>query len=246
MVKVISFLNQKGGVGKTTSTINIGAGLCELNKNVLLIDFDPQASLSCSLGIESPEFSIYHVIKKETPLKNIITQRGKLHICPGSIDLSALEHEYRNIAGKEQLLKKILCDIKYFDYILIDCPPSLGLLTINALVASNEVFIPVQTEFLALQGLGQLMDTLSVITERLNPKLKIGGIIGTRYNRRKINKDVVKYLSETFKQYAFNTVIRENVSLTEAPSFGHDVFTHNPKSNGALDYMSLCKEILAQ
>lgn len=245
-MKIISFLNQKGGVGKTTSTINIGAGLAKLNKNVLLIDFDPQASLSCSLGIEAPEYSVYDLLKKTKSLEKVMIKKGKMVVVPASIDLSAVDHEFRNAAGKEQMLKKVLSGVKKFDYILIDCPPSLGLLTINALAASNEVYIPVQTEFLALQGLGQLIDTLAVVTKRINPALKIGGIIGTRYNRRKINKDVFEYLIENFKDKAFKTFIRENVSLTEAPSFGKDIFKHDPDSNGAKDYFALCKEIIAK
>lgn len=245
-MKIISFLNQKGGVGKTTSTINVGAGLAKLNKKVLLIDFDPQASLSCSLGIETPEYSAYDMLKKNTPLAKVMVKKGKMFVVPASIELSAAEHEFRNAAGKELLLKKILSGIKNFDYILIDCPPSLGLLTINALAASHEVYIPVQTEFLALQGLGQLIDTLNVVTKRINPHLKIGGIIGTRYNRRKINKDVFEYLIDNFKDKAFKTFIRENVALTEAPSFGHDIFRHDPESNGAKDYFALCKEIIAK
>jgi chromosome partitioning protein len=245
-MKIISFLNQKGGVGKTTSTINVGAGLARLNKKVLLIDFDPQASLSCSLGIESPACSVYDLLKKDRLLEQVIVKKGKMFVVPASIDLSAVDHEFRNVAGKEQLLKKVLSGAKKFDYVLIDCPPSLGLLTINALAVSNEVYIPIQTEFLALQGLGQLMDTLSVITKRINPSLKIGGIIGTRYNRRKISKDVFEYLIDNFKDKTFKTFIRENVSLTEAPSFGHDIFSHDPNSNGAKDYFALCKEILSK
>lgn len=242
--KVIAFLNQKGGVGKTTSTINIGAGLAKLGKKVLLIDFDPQASLSCSLGIETPVYSMYHLLKNEVLIEEVMVKQEKLAILPSSTQLSLLEHEFSATTNKEYALKLLLKSIKGFDFIFIDCPPSLGLLTINALTAAHEVYIPVQTEFLALQGLGQLMQTLTVITAHTNPDLAVGGIIGTRFNRRKINKEVVSFLKHNFKGKAFKTVIRENVALTEAPSFGKDIFSHNPESNGAKDYSALCKEII--
>ncbi|MFZ5953808.1 MAG: ParA family protein [Candidatus Dependentiae bacterium] len=244
--KVIAFLNQKGGVGKTTSTINIGAGLAKLGKRVLLIDFDPQASLSCSLGIETPVNSIYELLKNEVLFEEVLVKKDKLSVLPSSINLSALEYEFGATNNKEYLLKSIIKSIKGYDFIFIDCPPSLGLLTINALTAAQEVYIPVQTEFLALQGLGQLMETLSLITSHTNPELAVGGIIGTRFNRRKINKEVVSFLKTNFKGKAFKTVIRENVALTEAPSFGKDIFSHNPESNGAKDYSALCKEIVAR
>ena len=245
-MKIIAFLNQKGGVGKTTTTINVGAGLAKLNKNVLLVDFDPQASLSCSLGIEVPALSVYDLVAQHVSLDKVMIKKGKLSVVPSSMALSAFDVEFRNTPGKEMLLKKALSDIKKFDFILIDCPPSLGSLTINALAAAHEVYIPIQTEFLALQGLGQLLDTLSVVTKRINKSLKIGGIIGTRYNRRKINKDVMAYLSDNFSGKTFKTVIRENVALAEAPSFGKDIYSHNPESTGAQDYYALCKEILAK
>lgn len=243
-MKIWALLNQKGGVSKTTTTINVGAGLAKLKKKVLLIDFDPQASLSCSLGIESPEYSIYDLIKGDVSPDKAIVKRGDLWVIPSSIDLAAIEHEFRNVKDREYALKKAIGDLKQFDYILVDCPPSLGLLTVNALAAAHEVFIPVQTEYLALQGLGQLLETLNVVTKRINPALKIGGIIGTRYNRRKINKDVMAYLTDNFKDKVFKTLIRENVALAEAPSFGVAIFDHSPTSIGAKDYFELCKEIL--
>lgn len=245
-MKVIAFLNQKGGVGKTTTTINVGAGLAKLNKKVCLIDFDPQASLSCSLGIEQADTTIHDLLKKGIATEKSYIKKGKFFVIPSSIDLAALDNEYRNTQGKELLLRKVIQSMKGFDYVLIDCPPSLGLLTINALAAAHEVYIPVQTEFLALQGLGQLLETLTVVTQRINKGLKIGGIIGTRYNRRKINKDVIEYLTGEFGDLTFKTFIRENVSLTEAPSFGKDIYEHNPDSLGAKDYYALCKEILAK
>jgi chromosome partitioning protein len=245
-MRTIAVLNQKGGVGKTTSTINIGAGLTRLGKRVLLIDFDPQASLTYSLGIDGAALNstIFEVLKGEASFESTVVRKNKLTILPASIALSGFEISFANIQNREFILKNLLEKLTEFEYILIDCPPSLGLLTLNALAAAQEVYIPVQTEFLALQGLSQLLDTLTVVNKRINKSLKLGGIIGTRYNRRKINRDVVHYLENSFKDKFFKTVIRENVSLTEAPSFGQDVYTHNPQSQGAEDYLMLCKEIL--
>lgn len=245
-MKTTALLNQKGGVSKTTSAISIAFGLAKLGKKILLIDLDPQASLSVSLGIESPEYSVYDFMKKDASLEEVAVKKGKVTVIPSSIALSAFENEFRNAAGKEFILKKSLHGIKGFDYIYIDCAPSLALLTINALAAAQEVYIPVQCEFLALQGLGQLLDTINVIRQKINKDLRVGGVIGTRFNRRRINKDVMEYLVDNFKDKAFKTVIRENVSLSECPSFGLDVFSHAPESNGAKDYFALCKEILAK
>lgn len=212
----------------------------------MLIDFDPQASLSCSLGIDAPGQSVFDLVSKQVPLDKVIVKKGKMSVVPASMDLSGFDNQFHDTPGKELILKKVLTDCKGFDFVLIDCPPSLGLLTINALAAAHKVYIPLQTEFLALQGLGQLLDTLSVVTKRINKSLEVGGITCTRYNRRKINKDVMQYLIDNFKDKAFKTVIRENVALTEAPSFGKDIFTHSPESSGAEDYFALSKEILAR
>lgn len=245
-MKTTAWLNQKGGVSKTTSAVSTAFGLAKLGKKILLIDLDPQASLSVSLGIESPEYSVYDFMKHDASLEEVAVRKGKVTVIPSSIALSAFENEFRNASGKEFILKKALQGVKGFDYIYIDCAPSLALLTINALAAAQEVYIPVQCEYLALQGLGQLLDTINVIRQKINKDLKVGGVLGTRFNRRKINKDVMEYLVDNFKDKAFKTVIRENVSLSECPSFGLDVFSHAPESNGAKDYFALCKEILAK
>jgi chromosome partitioning protein len=259
-MKTVAFINQKGGVGKTTCALNIGAGLARLQKKVLLIDSDPQAGLTCSLGIyiDNNTKTIYELLKQEALLEEALIsidfgqlprtqpKKGELYIIPSDIRLSAFEAECVTMADRELIFKRLIKHLHQFDYVLVDCPPSLGLLTVNVLAAVAEIFIPVQTEFLALQGLSQLFDVFKAVTQGLNPGLKIGGIIGTRYNRRKINKDIVKYLRDNFDHMVFDTVIRESVALSEAPSFGKDVYQHNLESLGAQDYLSLCKEIIAK
>ncbi len=247
-MRIIAFLNQKGGVGKTTTTANVGAGLAQLKKKVLLIDLDAQASLTHSFGIEPHELSvtIHDFLKKKCLFEEAALQKNNIAIIPASISLSAFEKECSQLLDKEFIIKKALKSITKFDYILLDCPPSLGLLTINALAAAQEVIIPVQTEFLALQGLSQLLDTIAVIQHKINPKLQISGILGTRFNRRKMHHDVVEFLQIHFREKVFNTVIRENIALAEAPSFGKTIYEHNQYSNGAKDYKTLCKEIIKQ
>ena len=178
-MKIIAFLNQKGGVGKTTTTINVGAGLAKLNKKVLLIDFDPQASLSCSLGIDTPTTSIYDLVTQQASFDSVVIKRGKMAVIPSSTALSGFDNEFHNVPGKELILKKALVTCKNFDFVLIDCPPSLGLLQLMPSQLRIKVYIPLQTEFLALQGLGQLLETLSVVTKRINKSLEVGGIICT-------------------------------------------------------------------
>lgn len=247
-MRVIAFLNQKGGVGKTTTTINVGGGLTALKKKVLLVDLDPQASLTHSLGIEPHELkhTLYNLLKKECLFEEAAVKKNNITIVPASIALAGLEKEYADASANEYILKQTIKSFPKFDYILIDCPPSLGFLTLNALAAVQEVLIPVQTEFLALQGLSQLLDTISVIQQKINPKLRVTGIVGTRYNRRKIHNDVIEFLQIHFRDKTFNTFIRENIALAEAPSFGKTIYDHNPLSNGAKDYKMLCKEIIKQ
>lgn len=215
---------------------------------MLLIDLDPQTSLTHSLGIESQEleFSLYDFLNKKCLFEQVALKKNNLTIIPATIGLSSCEKEWNNLPNKEYMLKYALKPLKQFDYILIDCPPSLGFLTVNALAAAQEVIIPVQTEFLALQGLSQLLDTVAVIQQKINPKLYITGIVGTRYNRRKIHNDVIEFLQVHFRDKTFNTFIRENIALAEAPSFGKTIYDHNPASNGAKDYKTLCREIIKQ
>ena len=245
MGKIISLLNHKGGVGKTTSTINIGAGLVELGKKVLLIDLDPQANLSLSLGIPRQPNTIYEALRGESELEPF-TVRENLDVVMSTLDLSGAEMELINEAGREYILKELFEPIRDdYDFIIIDCPPSLGLLTLNALGASDYVYIPLQTQFLALQGLAKIKQVIDKVKFRLNKNLEIGGVIATMYDSRKIlNRDVVDTIKKYFGEKVFNTLIRDNVSLAEAPSQRKDIFHYNPSSIGAQDYKNLCQEIL--
>jgi chromosome partitioning protein len=244
MSKVISISNHKGGVGKTTSAINIGAGLNKLGKKILLIDLDPQANLSQSLGLIDQELNIYGALRGEYKLQPINVIKG-LDIVPSTLDLSGAEVEMSGEAGREYILKELIDPIKKsYDYILIDSPPSLGLLTINSFTASNEVFIPLQAQYLALQGLTKLLEVIEKIKKRLNKDLKVGGVFITQYDNRKVlNRDVVETIKTHFKDKVFKTKIRDNIALAEAPTQGVDIFRYNSKSYGAEDYLSLCKEI---
>lgn len=245
MSKIISISNHKGGVGKTTSTINIGAGLNKLGKKILLIDLDPQANLSQSLGVTDQELNIYGALRGEY-LPHPIEVIPGLDIIPSVLDLSGAEVEMSSEAGREYILKEIIEPLlPGYDYILIDSPPSLGLLTINALTASDEVLIPLQAQYLAIQGLTKLLEIIDKIQRRLNKELRVGGVFITQYDGRKIlNRDVVDIINTHFKELVFNTKIRDNVALAEAPTQGIDIFRYNPKSNGAQDYLSLCRELV--
>ena len=245
MSKVISISNHKGGVGKTTSAINIGAGLNKLKKKVLLIDLDPQANLSQSLGIIEPEFTIYGALKGDYKLQPIEVAKG-LDLIPSTLDLSGAEVEMSGEAGREYILKELIDPIKNsYDYIIIDSPPSLGLLTINSFTASDEIFIPLQAQYLALQGLTKLMEVVDKIKQRLNKGLSIGGVFITQYDSRKVlNRDVAETIQTHFKDKVFKTKIRDNIALAEAPSQGLDIFRYNSKSYGAEDYLKLSKELI--
>jgi chromosome partitioning protein len=245
MSKVISISNHKGGVGKTTSVINIGAGLNKLGKKVLLIDLDPQANLSQSLGLQDQERTIYGALRGEYSLEPLEVLKG-LDLIPSTLDLSGAEVELSGEAGREYILRELITPLRgSYDYILIDTPPSLGLLTINAFTASDEILIPLQAQYLALQGLSKLMEVIDKIKKRLNKTLRIGGVFITQYDSRKVlNRDVVTTIEDHFKGGVFKTRIRDNIALAEAPAQGLDIFRYQPKSYGAEDYLSLCKEIL--
>ena len=246
MSKIISITNHKGGVGKTTSAINIGAGLSKLGKKILLVDLDPQANMSISLGITETEKNIYGALKGD--YKPELISVDSLSIIPSNLDLSGAEIELSSETGREYLLKELLEPLrKDFDYILIDTPPSLGLLTLNSLTASQSLLIPLQAEYLALKGLSKLLEIIEKVKKRLNKELKIGGVFITQYDNRKIlNRDVLATIQTHFKDKLFNTKIRDNIALAEAPAKGVDIFRYNPKSYGAEDYLELCKEIIKE
>ena len=245
MGTVISLLNHKGGVGKTTSAINIGAGLVELGKKVLLLDLDPQANLTLSLGIPRQKYTIYESLRGESELQPVTVREG-LDVVISTLDLSGAEMELINEAGREYILRELFEPVmEEYDYIIIDCPPSLGLLTLNALTSSRYVFIPLQTEFLALQGLTKIKQIIDKVRFRLNKQLEIGGVIATMYDSRKVlNRDVVQTIQKYFGEKVFKTLIRDNVALAEAPSQRQDIFSYNKASNGAKDYLALCKEVI--
>lgn len=244
---IVSLLNHKGGVGKTTSAINIGAGFVELGRKALLIDLDPQANLTISLGIPRQKVTIYEALRGEGDLQPYTYKPG-LDVITSSLDLSGAEMELINEAGREFILRELLNPFtEVYDYIIIDCPPSLGLLTLNALTSSRYVLIPLQTEFLAVQGLAKIKQVIDKVRFRLNKNLEMGGVIATMYDsRRVLNRDVVDTIHKYFGEKVFKTYIRDNVALAEAPAQRRDIFAYSPKSPGAQDYLDLCKEILGR
>lgn len=248
MGRVIAILNQKGGVGKTTSTINIAAALAKENKTVLVIDLDPQANATSGLGVDKENISssIYEVLVSGASASEAIlkTRIDGLYILPARTTLAAAEQELVAVMSRESVLKNALGQLA-FDYILVDCPPSLGLLSINALTVAESVLIPVQTEFYALEGLGLLMQTIQRVQAGLNPDLKLLGVVMTMVDaRNSLSAQVISEVKKHFGDYVFQTFIPRNVRLAEAPSFGKTVFEHDKWSKGARAYKSLAKEIM--
>jgi len=245
MAVKIAISNHKGGVGKTTSTVNIGAGLTLHKKRVLLIDLDPQANLSQCFGIEEPEKTIYGSLRDEYPLTPYEV-KPNLHVVPSCLDLAGIELEIGSKIGREKILAKLVKAIENnYDYILFDCAPSLGLLVVNAFAAADKVYIPLQSQFLALHGLDKLMDIMAIVKEDINSAVEVEGVIITQYDKRKVlNRDISESVREHFGSKVFKTVIRDNVSLAEAPASAQDIFAYAPESQGAVDYNNLVKEII--
>lgn len=242
--RTIAIVNHKGGVGKTTTTLNLGRALSLKGKKVLVIDIDPQANLSQSLGVEDADQNIYHAIceKKSLPILNIATD---FDLVPASLDLSGAEVKLITEINGYFRLKSSLEPIRdTYDFILIDCPPSLGILTINALIASGEVIVVIQSQYLAIKGLNTILDSVEELRSNLNSELKILGMLLTQVNRTIISKTIVDSVHETHGEKVFNTVIRQNVALIEATTTGQDIFSYDDNSNGAEDYLNLAEEVL--
>lgn len=252
MAKIIAIANQKGGVGKTTTSINLSSCIAHLGKKVLLVDIDAQGNTTSGLGIDkaSLEKSVYDVLINGANIKDVIidTCQKNLSLCPSSIELAGAEIELVSMMSRETILNEALSEVKDdYDYILIDCPPSLGLVTLNALTASNSVLVPIQCEFYALEGLSQLMNTISLVRKRLNRGLEVDGLVLTMFDSRtNLSIQIVEEIKNHFGDNVYSTLIPRNVRLSEAPSFGLPIIMYDAKCAGANAYIELAKEVISK
>jgi chromosome partitioning protein len=249
--RVVALANQKGGVGKTTTTINLGAALAELGERVLLVDMDPQGSLGVGLGLEphALEATVYDLLMQDGPtLDDVLCETSieGLHLLPANIDLAAAELLLVQEVAREQALQRIVERVIYrYDHILIDCPPSLGLLTINGLTAADGVIVPLECEYFALRGMSLLMQTLERVRDRLNPRLQLEGIIPTMFDARTLHtREVLERVQDAFGEVVYETVVRKTIRFAEAPVAGEPILTYSPQSQGAKAYRNLAKEVL--